>query len=174
MMGVLAEFKKFALRGSVVDLAVGFTVGAAFSTIAKSLVNDIIMPPIGLALGRVDFTDLFLVLRQGPETPGPYVTLEAARTAGAVTINFGLFINSLVTFLLIALAMFAVVRLINRIDEKLEDEFGAPEPTKEEPAQKKCPYCHSTIPHRATRCPQCTSVLDADALRARSGAACPP
>ena len=117
-MGFFEEFKTFAMRGNVVDLAVGFTVGAAFSTVASSLVDDIIMPPLGLLIGQNRFVNMFTVLESGdPELARrPYETLEQAQAAGAVTLNYGLFLNNIVTFLLIALAMFLLIRLINRID----------------------------------------------------------
>ncbi|MCA9916633.1 MAG: large conductance mechanosensitive channel protein MscL [Anaerolineales bacterium] len=153
------EFKAFALRGNVVDLAVGFTVGAAFSTIAKSLVNDIIMPPVGLLLGQSEMSDLFWLLKQGSEKAAPYATLADAQAAGAVTINYGLFINNIIAFLVIALVMFFLIRGINRLENAIEDELGYGE-EKAEPTTKKCPYCISTIPRRATRCPECTSELE--------------
>ena len=162
-MGMIEEFKKFAMRGNVVDLAVGFTVGAAFSTVARSLVDDIIMPPLGLLLGQAEFSDLFTVLKAGADAPPPYTTLAEAQAAGAVTWNYGLFINNVVTFALVALSMFFLIRLFNRIDDELTEEF-APEKarlTPQEPADKKCPYCLTTIPYKATRCPQCTSALEA-------------
>ena len=158
------EFKKFAMRGNVVDLAVGFTVGAAFSTVARSLVDDIIMPPIGLLLGGADFADMFAVLEAGAESAPPYATLADAQAAGAVTWNYGAFINNIITFLIVALAMFFLIRVINRLDQEMEEEF-APEKAEEEPkapSNKKCPYCLQTIPYQATRCPQCTSHLEAD------------
>lgn len=113
---MLNEFKKFAMRGNVVDMAVGIIIGASFGTIVKSLVDDIIMPPIGLVLGNVDFSDLFLVLKQGT-VAGPYATVEAAQKAGAVTLNYGAFINNVVTFLIVAFAVFLLVRAINRLKE---------------------------------------------------------
>jgi large conductance mechanosensitive channel len=113
---MLNEFKKFAMRGNVIDMAVGIIIGASFGTIVKSLVDDIIMPPIGLVLGNVDFSDLFLVLKQGT-VAGPYVTVEAAQKAGAVTLNYGAFINNVVTFLIVAFAVFLLVRTINRMKE---------------------------------------------------------
>lgn len=153
------EFKKFALRGNVIDLAVGFTVGAAFSTIARSLVDDIIMPAVGLVVGRVEFKDMFYLLKAGEETPPPYITLQAAQEAGAVTINYGVFINNIFTFLIVALAMFFIIRAINRLEETIEDELGwGDEPVV--PTTRKCPYCISTISRKATRCPQCTSELE--------------
>lgn len=152
--GFLEEFKKFALRGNVIDLAVGFTVGAAFTTIVQSLVDDVIMPPIGLLIGDVDFSDLAITLR------------EATEAEPAVLLRYGNFLNNLVTFLIIALAMFVIIRLINHLDERLERQFGrAPKPA-DEPANKKCPYCLSTIPYQAVRCPSCTSHLDEPAAQA--------
>ena len=147
------EFKEFAMRGNVVDMAVGIVVGAAFGLIVKSLVADIIMPPIGLLLGNVDFSDLFVLLKEGAG-PGPYLTLADAQKAGAVTINFGLFINTVINFLIVAFAIFLLIRGLNRL--KREKEAPAPEPTT-----KACAYCFSTIPIKATRCPHCTSELQA-------------
>ncbi len=158
MSTILNEFKKFALRGNVVDLAVGFTVGAAFSTIARSLVDDIIMPVVGLMVGRVEFADLYWLLRPGPEAPPPYTTLAEAQTAGAITVNYGIFINNVIAFLIIALVMFLLIRAANRLEDTLEDELGWGDP--EAPATtKKCPYCISTIHIEATRCPECTAEL---------------
>lgn len=113
-MGFLDEFKTFAIQGNMVDLAVGFILGGAFSTIVKSLVDDIIMPPIGLLLGGRDFSDIFVLLKEGA-TAGPYATLEAAKAAGAITMNIGLFLNALVSFLIFALVLFFIVRGINRL-----------------------------------------------------------
>lgn len=154
VMSLFGDFKKFVLRGNLVDMAIGFTVGAAFTTIAHSLVGDIIMPPLGLVLGSSDFSNFFVVLKEGVHA-GPYATLAAAKAAGAVTLNYGVFINSLVAFLIVALAMFAIMRLVNRVDEALE---GAPPPAGE-PTNKKCPHCLETIAYRATRCSHCTSEL---------------
>ena len=133
----MGSSKKFALRGNVVDLAIGFTVGAAFTTIARSLVDDIIMPPVGLVMGRADFSDLFWVLRGGAEASPPYTTLAEAQAAGAVTVNYGIFINNLIAFLLIALSMFLLVRVVNRVDERLEQEFGAEKSQPGDPAEKE-------------------------------------
>jgi large conductance mechanosensitive channel len=145
------EFKEFALKGSVLDLAIGIIIGAAFAPIIKSLVDDIIMPPIGLLLGGVDFTNLFAVLREGT-LPGPYATLEAAKAASAVTVNYGLFINTIITFLIIAFAIFLMVKLINRWRAQ------APVETNN---TKTCPQCLSTIPLKATRCAFCTTQIGA-------------
>lgn len=163
-MGIVEEFKQFAMRGNVIDLAVGFTVGAAFSTVARSLVDDIIMPPVGLLIGQ-DFADSFVVLQEGnPDiATQPYATLAQAQEAGAVTWNYGLFINSIITFLIVALAIFLIIRFINRMDAQMEEQFGEKPREPSEPANKKCPYCLQTIPYRATRCPQCTSQLEAPA-----------
>jgi large conductance mechanosensitive channel len=146
---MLEEFKKFAMRGNVVDMAVGIIIGGAFGTIVKSLVSDVVMPPVGLLLGGVDFADLFVTLKHGA-TPGPYATLAAAQAAGAVTISYGVFINAVVSFLIVAVAVFMLVKGIN----KLQREQPAPAPTT-----KECPYCVSNVPLKATRCPHCTSDL---------------
>lgn len=147
------EFRQFALRGNVVDMAIGIIVGGAFGTIASSLVGDVLMPPLGLLLGRVDFQDLFVVLREGVEAPGPYLSIAQAQEAGAVTLNYGRFINNVVSFLLVAAAMFLVVRTMNRLQAQREEE--APEPTTVE-----CPHCKMAIPRAASRCPHCTSRLE--------------
>jgi large conductance mechanosensitive channel len=155
MSGWLEEFKKFALCGNLVELAIGFTVGAAFTTVAQSLVSDILMPPIGLALGRADFADLFLLLKPGREVPPPYMTVAEAQKAGAVTLNYGLFLNKV-----LALVMFFLVRFVNRLDAGLDAALGDREKKPEEPSSKKCPYCRSTIDYKASRCPHCTSHLE--------------
>lgn len=148
---MLQEFKKFAMRGNVIDMAVGIVIGAAFGTIVKSLVDDVIMPPIGLLLGGVDFANLFILLKVGSPA-APYGSLSDAQAAGAVTINYGMFINSIVSFLIVAFAMFLLIHSINLL--KREEEAPAVEPTT-----KDCPYCLSTIPIKATRCAHCTSEL---------------
>jgi large conductance mechanosensitive channel len=146
---MIKEFQKFAMKGNVVDLAVGVILGVAFGVIITSLVNDIIMPPIGLLLGDVDFSNLFWVLEEG-SVAGPYATLDAASDAGAVSINYGVFINALVNFVVVALAMFMLIRTMNRMQEEEEVK---------EATTKACPYCFSTISIKATRCPACTSKL---------------
>lgn len=148
---MLKEFKAFAMRGNVLDLAVGIIIGGAFGTIVKSFVDDIIMPPIGLALGNVDFSNLFLMLKAGDKAPPPYATVAEAHAAGAVTMNYGVFINSIITFLIIAFAVFLLVRAANRLTPA---EAAAP-------STKDCPYCRMPIPVGATRCPECTSELRA-------------
>jgi large conductance mechanosensitive channel len=157
---MISEFKKFALRGNVVNLAVGFTVGAAFTTTVKSIVDDVVMPPIGLVLGQSDFSDLFLVLRDGSASPSPYATLQAAREAGAVTVNYGVFLNSFIAFLVVALAVFFLIRAINRLEDRMEEQFGEEAKKPDEPETKKCEFCRSVIPFRARRCPHCTSQLE--------------
>lgn len=147
------EFREFAMRGNVVDMAVGIIIGAAFGAIVKSMVDDIIMPPIGLLLGNVDFSNLFVVLKEGHKLPAPYATLAEAHAAGAVTLNYGLFINTLISFVIIAFSVFLLIRSMNRLKDRLERQAPAAITTKE------CPYCRSTININATRCPNCTSDL---------------
>ena len=149
---MLKEFKEFVMRGNVVDLAVGVVIGGAFGTIVSSLVADIIMPPIGLLLGKVDFSNLFVLLKASADMPGPYATLADAQAAGAVTMNVGLFLNAVISFLIVALAVFAVVKAVNRLQR--EEEAAPAEPTT-----KACPFCATDIPIAAVRCPHCTSNL---------------
>ncbi len=144
------EFKEFAMKGNVVDMAVGIIIGAAFGAIVKSLVSDVIMPPIGLLMGNVDFSNLFFVLKEG--AAGPYASLADAQKAGAVTINYGLFLNTVISFVIVAFSVFLLVRGINR----LRREEEAP---KAEPVTKDCPFCLSVIPIKAVRCAHCTSEL---------------
>ncbi|HET7595984.1 MAG TPA: large conductance mechanosensitive channel protein MscL [Burkholderiales bacterium] len=128
---MLKEFREFAMRGNVVDMAVGIIIGAAFGKIVDSLVKDLIMPPIGLLLGKVDFSNLFVVLKQGT-TPGPYLTVDAAQKAGAVTFNYGLFVNNVISFLIVAFAVFLLIRAINRLRRREEEKPAAPPPPPEE------------------------------------------
>ncbi len=155
MAKIIQDFQKFIMRGNVVDMAVGIIIGGAFGTIVKSLVDDIIMPPIGFILGNVDFADLFLVLREGQEALPPYSTVASAQEAGAVTLNYGIFINNVVSFLIVGFAVFLLVRMVNRLDEMIEGE-DPPVP----PTTKDCPYCHEIIKIEASRCPNCTSELE--------------
>ena len=148
---MLKEFEEFAIRGNVIDMAVGIIIGAAFGTIVNSLVADIIMPPIGLLLGNVDFSSLFIVLKEG-KIPGPYTSLAIAKASGAVTINYGAFINTIISFLIISFAVFLLIRNIN----KLKREKEAPPVV---PTTKECPYCMSIIPVKAVRCAHCISEL---------------
>ena len=142
---MLREFKEFAVRGNVVDMAVGIIIGAAFGKIVTSLVNDVVMPPVGLLLGGVDFTDLFVVL-----SGGSYASLEAAKEAGAATLNVGVFVNTVLDFVIVAFAIFVVVRQMNRLKK-------APPPA--DPTTRDCPHCLSAIPIKATRCAHCTSAV---------------
>ena len=142
------EFKAFAMRGNVIDMAVGIILGGAFNTIVQSLVNDIVMPPIGLVLGRVDFTNLYINL-----SGGTYESLVKAQEAGAATINYGVFINPIISYLIVAWVMFLLVTRINKMKKKEQKEEPAAPETKE------CPYCFTQIPIQATRCPNCTSQL---------------
>ena len=150
-MGMIKEFKDFAMRGNVIDMAVGIIIGAGFGTIVNSLVADIIMPPIGLILGNVDFSNVFLVLKEG-KIPGPYSALAQAKAAGAVTVNVGVFFNTVISFLIVAFAIFLLIRNINRL--KREREASPAVPTT-----KECPFCLSAIPMKAVRCAHCTSEL---------------
>lgn len=151
---MLKEFKEFALRGNVIDLAVGIIIGAAFNGVVNSLVNDIIMPPIGMAIGGINFKDLFIALN-GQQ----YRSLADAQAAGAPVIAYGQFINTVINFLIVAFVIFLLVRAINRMRKQRE---GA---RPEEPTTKTCPYCYSTIPIKATRCPECTSELGETPIR---------
>jgi len=141
---LVKEFKEFALRGNVLELAIGLTVGAGFRDLVSSIVNDIVMPPVGFLLGRVSFSNLYLNLSKTK-----YSSLEEAQAAGAPTVNYGLFLNSLIEFLIVAFVIFVLVRAANRLNRK--------EKTTKKPESKKCPYCFSEIPIEATRCPKCTS-----------------
>lgn len=145
-MSMIAEFKKFALRGNVIDMAVGIIIGVSFGKIVTSLVNDILMPPLGLVLGKVDFSGLFINL-----SGSAYTTLAEAKAAGAPTLNYGIFINTVLDFLIVAFVVFLLVQQMNRLAPK-------PEPV---PITRDCPYCLSSIPIKAVRCPHCTSALTA-------------
>lgn len=146
---MLKEFKEFAIKGNMVDLAIGVIIGGAFGGVVTSLVKDVIMPPIGALLGGADFSNLFWVIKEGA-TAGPYASVAAAAEAGAATLNYGVFINTVITFLIVAWAVFLVVKAMNRM-RRAEAET--------EPTTKECPYCMSEIALAATRCPNCTSEL---------------
>jgi large conductance mechanosensitive channel len=149
-MGMIKEFKEFAMRGSVVDLAVGVIIGGAFGKIVTSAVNDIIMPPIGKAMGNVNFTDLFLNL---DSSKGPFKSLADAKAAGAAVIAYGSFINNVIDFLIVAFCIFIAIKAMNTLQHK---EAASPTPP---PSTKICEYCISDIPIKATRCPHCTSTV---------------
>jgi large conductance mechanosensitive channel len=148
---MLKEFREFALRGSVLDMAVGIIIGAAFGAIVSSLVTDVLMPPLGLLLGHVDFSNLYVVLAGG-KTAGPYASLVLAQQDGAVTLNYGLFINKIISFLIVAFCLFLIIRSMNRLQKKAEA-------VPAEPTTKECPFCFTAIPIKAVRCPNCTSEL---------------
>ncbi|MCU0611845.1 MAG: large-conductance mechanosensitive channel protein MscL [Candidatus Eisenbacteria bacterium] len=148
------EFKDFAMKGNVLDMAIGIIIGAAFGKIVGSFVSDVLMPPLGLLVGNIDFNNLFLVIKQGA-TAGPYDTLAKAQEAGAVTINYGVFVDTLISFVLVAVAVFILVKNVNRL-KRQEAPAAPPVPTTRE-----CPYCLSAIPIKATRCGHCTSTLTA-------------
>jgi len=150
---MLKDFRAFVMRGNVVDLAVGVIIGAAFGSIVKSLVDDVLMPPIGLATGGIDFSNKFIMLQEGAKAAAPYASLADAKAAGAVTLNYGVFINQIVTFLIVAFCVFLLVRAINRM-------HAAPAPAAA-PTTKTCPQCATEIPLSAKRCPHCTSQLAA-------------
>ena len=151
------EFKEFAMRGNVLDLAVGIIIGGAFGKIVSSFVGDVLMPPLGLLLGRMDFTNLFISLNGKP-----YASLQAAKDAGAPTLNYGLFANTVIDFIFVAFAVFLLVRAVNRLRRQQDAPPAAP-------ATKDCPFCRSAIPPAATRCPQCTSQLEnAPAVKAEA------
>ncbi|HKI78383.1 MAG TPA: large conductance mechanosensitive channel protein MscL [Ignavibacteriaceae bacterium] len=150
---MLKEFKEFAMKGNVLDMAIGIIIGAAFGTIVKSLVADVIMPPIGLLLGNVDFSSLYILLQDGAKMAGPYASMADAQTAGAVTLNYGVFINSVVSFLIVAFSVFMVVKSINKLKRK-EEEIPPAAPTT-----KSCPFCFTVISVQATKCPACTSEI---------------
>ena len=149
---MIKEFKEFAMRGNVLDMAIGLILGVSFGSVVSSLVDDVIMPPVGLLLGNVDFSNLFIILREG-DVAGPYLSIAEAQAAGAVTLNYGLFINTIITFLIVAFAVFLLIRSVNTIQ-------SAEEEPPSEPATKACPFCFMDIPMDAIRCPQCTSDLE--------------
>ncbi|WP_025733763.1 large conductance mechanosensitive channel protein MscL [Carnimonas nigrificans] len=153
MKGFLKDFREFAVKGNVIDMAIGIVIGAAFTAIVNNLVKNILTPFIGLLTGGIDFTNLFITLKEGA-TAGPYPTLEAAQQAGAVTINLGLFINSVISFVIVAFVCFLLVRGIAKLHREKAAEVAAAEPTT-----KVCGYCFTDVPIKATRCPHCTSEL---------------
>ncbi len=155
---MLKDFKQFAMRGNVIDMAVGIIIGGAFGTIVRSLVDDVLMPPLGLLLGGVDTTNFFAVLKAGAKAVPPYATLAEAKAAGAVTLNYGVFVNAVISFLILA---FAVYLLIRTITAMRRPEPAAPAVSKE------CEYCASAIPVKAVRCPNCTSQLAGTAAGSR-------
>ena len=148
-MSVIKEFKEFAVKGNVVDMAVGIIIGGAFGAIVNNLVSQVIMPPLGLLIGGVDFSNLFLVLKEGVKQAPPYHSLAEATAGGAVTLNYGVFLNSVFSFLIMAFAVFLLVKSINMLRRNEQSKSAAPAP----PTTKECPYCLSSVPLKATRCP---------------------
>ena len=155
----LSEFKKFAMRGNMIDMAVGIIIGASFGKVVDSLVKDVIMPPLGVLIGKVDFSNFFLVLKKGAKFDGPYDSVAQAAEAGAVTLNLGNFLNALVGFVIVAFAVFILIKGINNLQAKM-DRKEAKEALKTAKKTKICPYCCSEIPLKAVRCPNCTSKLE--------------
>ena len=153
MKNLFQDFKDFIMKGNVIDLAIGVIIGSAFGAVITSVVDNLLMPSLGLLLGGADFKDLFVVLKQGEQALQPGATLEMAREIGAVTLNYGQFITDIINFLLLALGVFLIIKGINALQKSKEEEPA-------EPTEKDCPFCHKVIPIQATRCPFCTSELD--------------
>lgn len=153
---MIKEFKKFIMKGSILDVAVGLVIGAAFTKIVNSFVDDILMPPIGMILSGIDFSNIFIVIKKGTDTLGNYNSIEAARNAGAVVIGIGVFINAIISFIITALSLFIIIKLFNKIQEKTVKK----EKDEKESKEKVCPYCYSSININAVKCPNCTSDLD--------------
>lgn len=149
----ISEFKRFAVRGNAVDMAVGIVIGAAFTKVVDSLVKDVLMPPLGIVLGKIDFSNLFLVLKAG-SVPPPYNSLREAQNAGAAVLNFGGFLNAAVSFVIVAFAVFMLIKLMNALRSAYGEETEA-----KLPAVKTCPFCLSEIPEKAVKCPNCTADL---------------
>ncbi|MBN1428063.1 MAG: large-conductance mechanosensitive channel protein MscL [Anaerolineae bacterium] len=149
---MIKEFRDFIMRGNVIDMAVGIIIGASFGSIINSLVNDIIMPPIGLLMGKVDFSNRYILLQEGSSTAAPYASLADAQSAGAVTLNYGLFINTIISFLIVGLAVFLLIKAVNRLHTQKPAEPAAP-------TTRECPFCFTDISINATRCPNCTSEI---------------
>jgi large conductance mechanosensitive channel len=154
MKKLFEEFKDFIIKGHAIDLAIGIVIGGAFSVVVNSIVDNLLMPPLGLLLGRVNFQDLFIVLRQPEQSLPPSATLAMAKELGAVTFNYGQFLTDFVSFILLGLGVFLIIKGINRLKQEPEEEA--------EPTEKDCPYCLQRISIKATRCPHCTSQLETD------------
>lgn len=162
MKKLFQEFQEFIIRGNAIDLAIGIIIGAAFSVVVNSIVDNLLMPPFGLILGNVNFQDLYIVLRQGEQVLPPNATLEMAREIGAVTLNYGQFLTDLISFILLGLGVFLIVRGINQLNAKMSQikaNLSADEQSSEELTEKDCPFCQKSIPVKAVRCPYCTSEL---------------
>ncbi|ADG70635.1 large conductance mechanosensitive channel protein MscL [Brachyspira murdochii] len=153
---MIEEFKKFIMRGNILDMAIGIVIGASFTKIVNSFVEDILMPPIGLILSGIDFSNIFIVIKKGISDAGPYTSIEAAKQAGAVVIGFGVFINTIISFFITALAIFMIIKIFNKMREKMVKK----EKEDKEAEEKICPYCCSSVNIKAVKCPHCTSDLD--------------
>ncbi len=151
MKNIAKEFKQFVMRGNVIDMAVGIIIGGAFTKIVNSMVADILMPPLGLLLGQVDFSNWFVVIKAGKDGARDFATMAAAQDAGATTLNLGLFLNAIISFIIVAFCIFILIKAINKLNK--------PAPAPAAPATKKCPFCCSDIALEATRCPHCTSEI---------------
>lgn len=151
MKNIAKEFKQFVMRGNVIDMAVGIIIGGAFTKIVNSMVADILMPPLGLLLGQVDFSNWFVVIKAGKDGARDFATMAAAQDAGATTLNLGLFLNAIISFIIVAFCIFILIKAINKLNN--------PAPAPAAPATKKCPFCCSDIALEATRCPHCTSEI---------------
>ena len=151
MKNIVNEFKQFVMRGNVIDMAVGIIIGGAFTKIVNSMVEDVLMPPLGLLLGKVDFSNWFIVIKAGKDGARNFATMAAAQDAGATTLNLGLFLNAVISFIIVAFCIFILIKAINKLNK--------PAPAPAAPATKKCPFCCSDIAVEATRCPHCTSEI---------------
>ena len=151
MKNIVNEFKQFVMRGNVIDMAVGIIIGGAFTKIVNSMVADVLMPPLGLLLGKVDFSNWFIVIKAGKDGARNFATMAAAQDAGATTLNLGLFLNAVISFIIVAFCIFILIKAINKVNK--------PAPAPAAPATKKCPFCCSDIALEATRCPHCTSEI---------------
>ncbi len=151
MKNIVNEFKQFVMRGNVIDMAVGIIIGGAFTKIVNSMVADVLMPPLGLLLGKVDFSNWFIVIKAGKDGARNFATMAAAQDAGATTLNLGLFLNAVISFIIVAFCIFILIKAINKLNK--------PAPAPAAPATKKCPFCCSDIALEATRCPHCTSEI---------------
>ena len=161
MKKLFQEFKEFIMQGNVIDLAIGIIIGSAFSAVVNSIVDNLMMPPLGLLLGRVNFQDLYIILKEGDQVLPSHATLETAKSVGAVTFNYGQFLTDFISFLLIGIGVFLIVKTINQLNRAAKElNIVSADEEEQEPENKDCPYCMQSIPVKATRCPFCTSQLE--------------
>lgn len=153
MFSIIEEFRKFIMRGSILNMAIGIVIGSSFTSIVNSFVQDILMPPIGLILSGIDFSNIFIVIKKGVENAGPYNSIEAAKSAGAVIISIGVFINAIISFFITALSIFIIIKVLNKMQDKIIKK------NNDEKKEKICPYCCSSININAIKCPNCTSDI---------------